>query len=35
VTTVYRATVPFMLVLLVAVVIITYWPALSLVLIGR
>lgn len=35
VTTVYRATVPFMLVLLAAVVIITYWPALSLSLIGR
>ena len=35
VTTVYRATVPFMLVLLAAVVIITYWPALSLGLIGR
>jgi tripartite ATP-independent transporter DctM subunit len=35
VTTVYRATVPFMLVLLAAVVIITYWPALSLMLIGR
>jgi tripartite ATP-independent transporter DctM subunit len=35
VTTVYRATVPFMLVLLAAVVIITYWPALSLMMIGR
>lgn len=35
VTTVYRATVPFMLVLLAAVVIITYWPGLSLMLIGR
>ncbi len=35
VTTVYRATVPFMLVLLAAVLIITYWPALSLSLIGR
>ncbi len=28
----YRAAVPFMLVLLAAVVIITYWPALSLIL---
>jgi tripartite ATP-independent transporter DctM subunit len=35
VTTVYRATVPFMLVLLAAVLIITYWPGLSLILVGR
>jgi TRAP-type C4-dicarboxylate transport system permease large subunit len=32
VMTLYRATIPFFLVLLVAVLIITYWPALSLVL---
>ena len=31
---VYLATVPFLLVLLVAVVIITFWPALSLFLVG-
>jgi tripartite ATP-independent transporter DctM subunit len=31
---VYRATVPFFLILLVTVLIITYWPALSLTLIG-
>ncbi len=31
--TLYRATIPFFLILLVAVLIITYWPALSLVLI--
>ena len=31
---IYRATIPFMLVLLVAVLIITYWPWLSLVLIS-
>ena len=30
--TLYRATIPFFLILLVAVLIITYWPALSLVL---
>ena len=35
VMTLYRATIPFFLILLVAVLIITYWPALSLVLIGR
>jgi len=29
----YLATLPFMLILLVAVLIITYWPALSLVLV--
>jgi len=33
VMTLYRATIPFFLILLVAVLIITYWPALSLVLI--
>ena len=31
---VYRATVPFFLLLLATVLVITYWPALSLVLIG-
>ncbi|OQY51738.1 MAG: C4-dicarboxylate ABC transporter [Desulfobacteraceae bacterium 4572_89] len=31
---IYRATIPFMLVLLAAVLIITYWPALSLFLIS-
>jgi len=31
--TLYRATIPFFLILLIAVLIITYWPALSLVLI--
>ncbi len=30
----YRATIPFFLILLVAVLIITYWPALSLGLVG-
>ena len=34
VMTLYRATIPFFLVLLVAVLIITYWPALSLSLIS-
>ena len=34
VMTLYRATIPFFLVLLVAVLIITYWPALSLTLVG-
>ena len=33
VMTLYRATIPFFLVLLVAVLIITYWPALSLTLV--
>jgi len=33
ITDIYKATVPFFLVLLVAVLIITYWPALSLTLI--
>ena len=32
--TLYRATIPFFVILLVAVLIITYWPALSLVFIG-
>jgi len=32
---VYRATLPFFFILLVAVIIITYWPALSLTLPGR
>jgi tripartite ATP-independent transporter DctM subunit len=32
--TLYRATIPFFLVLLIAVVIITYWPSLSLVLLA-
>jgi tripartite ATP-independent transporter DctM subunit len=31
---IYRATIPFMLVLLLSVLIITYWPALSLFLIS-
>ena len=31
----YRATIPFMLVLLVALLVITYWPGLSLTLIGK
>ncbi len=30
ITTIYRATIPFFLVLLVSVAIITYWPGLSL-----
>lgn len=34
VMTLYRATIPFFLILLVAVLIITYWPALSLSLPG-
>jgi tripartite ATP-independent transporter DctM subunit len=34
VMTLYRATIPFFLVLLVAVLIITYWPSLSLVLLS-
>jgi TRAP-type C4-dicarboxylate transport system permease large subunit len=33
VLTLYRATFPFFLILLLAVLIITYWPALSLWLI--
>ena len=35
ITVVYRATLPFIAVLLVALLIITYWPDLSLVLIRR
>lgn len=34
VTELYHATIPFMLILFLAVLIITYWPALSLVLIS-
>lgn len=34
VMTLYRATIPFFLILLVAVLIITYWPWLSLAMIG-
>jgi len=34
IATIYRSTVPFFLVLLFCVVVITYWPALSLWLIG-
>ena len=34
ITTIYRSTVPFFIVLLVSVLIITYWPALSLWLAG-
>ena len=33
ITTIYRSTIPFMIVLLLAVLIITYWPDLSLVFI--
>lgn len=33
ITDIYKATIPFFLVLLAAVLIITYWPALSLVLV--
>jgi len=32
--TLYRATIPFFFILLIAVLIITYWPTLSLILIG-
>jgi TRAP-type C4-dicarboxylate transport system permease large subunit len=32
---VYRATVPFFVILLATVLVITYWPALSLALTGR
>jgi tripartite ATP-independent transporter DctM subunit len=35
VTEIYRATIPFMIVLLAAVLCITYWPDLSLVLLDR
>ncbi len=34
ITELYYATLPFMAILLIAVLIITYWPALSLVLLG-
>jgi tripartite ATP-independent transporter DctM subunit len=33
--TIYRAALPFMLVLLVALLVITYWPGLSLLLLNR
>ena len=32
---IYRATIPFMVVLLISVLIITYWPGLSLILLDR
>jgi TRAP-type C4-dicarboxylate transport system permease large subunit len=32
---VYRATVPFFVILLGTVLVITYWPALSLTLVGN
>lgn len=32
---IYRATIPFMIVLLLALVVITYWPGLSLMLLSR
>ncbi len=35
ITTIYRATLPYFVILLIAVLIITYWPALSLTLPGR
>lgn len=35
VITLYRATIPFFLILLVSVLVITYWPTLSLILIGQ
>ena len=35
ITELYQATIPFMIVLLIAVLIITYWPALSLVFLHR
>lgn len=31
---VYRATIPFFIILLITVLVITYWPALSMVLVG-
>jgi len=34
ITHIYMATLPFLLILLAAVVVITFWPALSLVLVG-
>ncbi|MBW1940618.1 MAG: TRAP transporter large permease subunit, partial [Deltaproteobacteria bacterium] len=35
ITELYRATIPFMIVLFVAVLVITYWPDLSLVFLQR
>lgn len=35
VMTLYRATIPFFLILLVSVLVITYWPTLSLILLGQ
>jgi len=35
VTELYRSTIPFMLILMIAVLIITYWPDLTLVLVTR
>jgi tripartite ATP-independent transporter DctM subunit len=35
VTELYRSTIPFMLILMVAVLIITYWPGLTLFLVTR
>jgi TRAP-type C4-dicarboxylate transport system permease large subunit len=35
ITELYQAAIPFMIVLLTAVLIITYWPALSLVFLHR
>ena len=35
ITTIYKATLPYFVILLIAVLIITYWPALSLTLPGR
>ena len=32
---IYKATLPFFFILLFAVLVITYWPSLSLVLLGR
>jgi len=35
ITELYQAAIPFMIVLLAALLVITYWPALSLFLIQR
>jgi len=35
ITQIYMATLPFLFILLAAVFVITYWPALSLVLLDR
>jgi len=35
ITDLYKAAIPFMIVLLGALLIITYWPALSLILIQK